>query len=114
MSFVQSTKGMNMKGKTILIAVDGTETVVNHIAPPTLEFMQQAVGGYIEKISMFNEFRGEACFALCNEEGKLQDLPYNAKATEHWAAALNGQRLDDMLCGPILIICGDNEFLAGL
>lgn len=39
--------------------------------PDTLEAMQQIVGGYIESVS----FQREA--VICNEEGKLRDLPYN-------------------------------------
>jgi hypothetical protein len=103
-----------LQGKTTIIATDGTETVQDHNQPLTLEFMQAAVGGYIELISTFDYFRGDRCVALCNEEGKISHdrAGYNAKATEHWHSChgLNG----DYLVGPVLIIQGDAEFLATL
>ncbi|MBE6689857.1 MAG: DUF3846 domain-containing protein [Ruminococcaceae bacterium] len=34
--------------------------------------MQQIVGGYVERIRIFSDLA-----ILCNEEGKLRDLPYN-------------------------------------
>lgn len=39
--------------------------------PDTLEAMQRTVGGHIESVS----FEGEAI--VCNENGKILDLPYN-------------------------------------
>lgn len=38
----------------------------------TLEAMQNVVGGYIETIHVRS-----GCMMLCNEEGRLQNLPYN-------------------------------------
>lgn len=37
-----------------------------------LKTMQQIVGGYVEEIKIFSDLS-----VLCNEEGKLRDLPYN-------------------------------------
>lgn len=42
---------------------------------PTLEALQQAVGGYIEAV----ELNGATMF--CNEDGKLSGLPLNEAAT---------------------------------
>ena len=39
----------------------------------TLEALQQEVGGYIETVTI----APDACF-VCNEEGRLLNLPYNA------------------------------------
>ena len=38
----------------------------------TLEDMQKAVGGYIEVVYVHS-----GCVMLCNEEGRIQKLPYN-------------------------------------
>ena len=42
----------------------------------TLEELQRLVGGYIERVPMSN---GKSMYV--NEEGKLNGLPYNEKAT---------------------------------
>ncbi len=38
----------------------------------SLSALQQAVGGYIETLTF-----AEDCCIICNEEGRLQGLPYN-------------------------------------
>ena len=38
----------------------------------SLSALQQAVGGYVETVTF-----AEDCCVLCNEEGRLQELPYN-------------------------------------
>lgn len=38
----------------------------------TLKAFQKAVGGYIETVTF-----AENCCIICNEEGRLQELPYN-------------------------------------
>ncbi|WP_296627671.1 DUF3846 domain-containing protein [uncultured Negativibacillus sp.] len=38
----------------------------------SLSELQQAVGGYIETVTL-----AEDCCIICNEEGRLQGLPYN-------------------------------------
>lgn len=40
--------------------------------PNTLEAMQAEVGGYIETVRFTTD-----CCIICNEEGRLLDLPYN-------------------------------------
>jgi hypothetical protein len=62
-----------------VLHVDGTRTTVVPQTPPsfTLQEMQALVGGYLEVVAL-----GRGRFLLLNEEGKLQGLPYNARATE--------------------------------
>lgn len=38
----------------------------------TLKSLQEAVGGYIETVTLAKD-----CCIICNEEGRLQGLPYN-------------------------------------
>lgn len=42
----------------------------------TLEQLQQIVGGYIETVTV-DLCRGEPVVIVCNEEGRLDDLPHN-------------------------------------
>jgi hypothetical protein len=39
---------------------------------PTLKNLQQTVDGYIETVTI-----AEDCVIICNEEGRLRELPYN-------------------------------------
>ena len=41
--------------------------------PNTLEALQEAVGGYIETVTLPEH----NLVLICNEEGKLRDMPYN-------------------------------------
>lgn len=65
-----------------------------HVAniSPTLENLQKTVGGNIEVVS-FSEF-----VILCNEEGKLQNLPYNMRLGTF-----------DVLVGTIIVLSVDGE-----
>ena len=38
----------------------------------TLEALQKIVGGYIETVTLFSDL-----VIICNEEGRILDLPYN-------------------------------------
>jgi len=40
--------------------------------PNTLKALQEAVGGYIETVSLDNGLA-----LICNEEGRVRDMPYN-------------------------------------
>lgn len=64
-----------MKENQILICIKepGKEPRVEPLFDNTLEAFQKAVGGYIETVTM-----AEDLVLICNEEGRLQGLPYNA------------------------------------
>lgn len=62
-----------------------------------LEGMKEAVGGgYIEGIG------GEGWSAYCDEEGKINGLPINFRATR--LAYLLGWTTGDVLCGPVVFL----------
>jgi|GEM_PF-2584588 len=106
--------------------------------PPTLAFMQKAVGGYLELVPYFNTMQLDAegtvavCRVFCNEDGKGQGLPVNRVATRMWHDALtrledgDGNQLyprglrgpdgaiSDMLVGSVLILIGDDAFMKAL
>ena len=51
---------------------------------PTLKEAQAYVGGYVEGISMPN---GD--YLIVNEEGKLQNLPFNEEASKLWLSLIH-------------------------
>lgn len=59
----------------------------------TLEAMQAQVGGYIEAVHLMDDL-----FAICNEDGKLKELPPVALLLSP-----SGGIAYDALCGPVLI-----------
>lgn len=104
--------------------------------PPTLQLMRDAVGGDLELVPGFDAIGADhrRCVAFCNEHGKLDyrhqpdappyQLPFNLVATLLWERALQargtGQLRDahgdwvDWLVGPVLVLYGDDEFMAEL
>jgi len=66
---------------------------------PSLEDMQEYVGGYIETISLTNGFT-----MVVNEDGRQQKLPHNPEATKIYKenGGLSGAGLD--IVGNALIV----------
>lgn len=64
-----------MAGINSVINTDGTTTPLPD-GELSLEFMQEVVGGYIEIVPI-----GSNLYIVCNEEGKLIELPPNPTAT---------------------------------
>lgn len=101
-----------MTGKMIILMTDGTvEKLEPLVRVPTLEVMQQAVGGYIETVPFFNQYEGQDAVAFCNEEGKLEGLPVNATATELWHKQYPA---DDVLVGNVIVLTGDDAFMEAI
>jgi hypothetical protein len=71
-------------------------TVEVRIGKPSLEDLQKAVGGDIEAAYV----DGGGFTALCNEEGKLQGLPYNRMATKLCGTT----KVGDILVGDVVLI----------
>lgn len=65
---------MKLKERQILVIVKrpGEPPELEPLFENTLEAFQRAVGGYIETVT----FASDAA-VICNEEGRLQRLPYN-------------------------------------
>ena len=128
-----------MQGTALIIrAYEGLPlSTMEFSEPPTLQFLQNAVNGYLEVVPGFdtlarrhfddeaaNSFRryGDVarCVAFCNEESKLRNLQYNGRATELWQLALRRARprstqlFFDYLVGDVVILTGDDEFMAAL
>ena len=116
-----------MKAVALIVPPGNEERVTRHelTNPNCLPFLRAGVGGDIELVPGFASLeldgRQVDCVAFCNEHGKVSanPLPLNKWATERWHEALPapgligpGGRLMDHLVGTIVIICGDEEFMA--
>lgn len=82
----------------VIHKADGTTIpFVTQGAKPTLQELQDAVGGYIEMIYL------DTTTLVVNEEGKLRELPINLAATK----LLQQYRSIDILVGDVVQIDGD-------
>ena len=70
---------------------------------PTLKEAQAFVGGYVEGISFPN---GD--YLIVNEEGKLQNLPFNEEASKLWKDTFDNDNYmtgrDDYVVGNAILI----------
>ena len=87
---------------------NGTTLIRERKKQLSLKEMQQAVGGYIE--IAFDDGKTQI---ICNEEGKLVNLPINITATKIWEEKLREQYKNpsfaltqDVLVGDVLICEG--------
>jgi len=118
-----------MKGTMLIYKVDATapEIVAFVDAAPTLDDLQKAVEGDIQTVPEFDHIRinGErhTAWAICNEDGKVKEMPVNKLATLLWEqiAANKGLKLRDakgdfldVLVGPVAVLYGDKEFMEEL
>jgi len=119
-----------MKGTMLTISVNGTIKTTPLNAPPALETLQEAVGGYIQPIPYLHSIERDGtvyqCVAFGDEEGKLKKKPVNEAANRIWDAALKrsghedvryrtgkmARTLDAMVRGEPPPI-GDKDFLVG-
>lgn len=67
-------KGLKENQILVLIKEPGKPARVEPLFDNTLEAFQQAVGGYIETVTIAKDR-----VVICNEEGRLLGLPYNTK-----------------------------------
>lgn len=64
-----------MKYKTIRVIVKlPGEEAHSEIIPNTLQAFQNAVGGYIETVTITGDL-----IVICDEDGRLKKLPYNCR-----------------------------------
>lgn len=117
-----------MKGTMLVIPVSGKPVATEYRMPVDLPALQKAVGGYLEVVPYFNEiFHGgqwRRCVAFADEDGKRKQLPYNGVAHICWDEALRrrprakGQppptSAPDYLVGPVVVLFGDDEWMAEL
>jgi hypothetical protein len=119
-----------MRGSMVLFrpgGISNSPEVHSFDRAPTLDELQAAVGGDIEKVPGFGSigYGGTVldCVALCNEHGKLNRLPVNQSATIAWEEAVRrrGKTLRNSdgeftkyLVGPVIVLFGDRAFMGSL
>lgn len=101
-----------MKGTLTILKADGAVERIDLDRSPTLKELQSAVGGYIQIVPAFERFEGHPCIVICNEEGKLDLLPFNSEATAAWQEIAGPH--DDFLVGDVIVCTGDAEFMESL
>ena len=91
----------------ITIKADGRILRVAMNKQPTLDFIQQAVGGSIEMVPHFIKYEGRPVTVVyANEEARRMTLKFNTLATQAWLLCLGGgpKRFRPQLFGDILIV----------
>lgn len=86
----------------VLVVEPGKDPEVR-VIENSLEGIQQIVQGYIECV-MLHDKAGEDLVLICNEEGKIRNLPMNAAVAE----------IDDVIFGTFLIASTDRDEFASL
>ena len=86
-----------------ILKVDGTLVPLPK-REPTLEEMQKIVGGYIQMIEIM--FLNEPGQMIMNEDGKVNGLPVNHKATAI-ALTMSGIDKEDYIVGDVIILMGE-------
>jgi hypothetical protein len=102
-----------MKLRMVIVRANSKLTEHDLTDRPTLEELQDLVGGHIERVRHFDRLEGRPCVAFCREEGELLGLPFNRIATVLWRLYLgiSMKHMPDVLVGDIVIIQGDEESL---
>lgn len=86
----------------VLVVEPGKDPEVQ-VIENSLEGIQQIVQGYIECVTLHDK-AGENLALICNEEGKIRNLPMNAAVAE----------IDDVIFGTFLIAGTDRDEFASL
>ncbi len=110
-----------MRGKMIVVNVDGTIIKQNLSSVPPLKVLNEKIGGFLESIPYFNKVYDEGeihnCVAFCNQHGKINGEPSNSTATLMWFKSFTeitkqpAEALDDYIAGNVVILYGDDEFM---
>jgi hypothetical protein len=94
--------------KAIVIPADGNCPARVVDEKLTLDFLQGAVGGLIEAVCICQVLTDSGmqsvdCTCLVNEDGKLDGLPVNARATDLAAVAIGGW-VRDVIVGDVIVV----------
>src|SRR5262245_54917369 len=94
----------------------------------TLDVLKAVIGAGFEQVAGFTSVAYENaivdCIALCDKDGKAKGFAVNNAATNAWDRALRRTGFDgllrangllaDWLAGPVVVLLGDDEFMAAL
>lgn len=90
--------------KAVKITTDGQKSVVEFTNETCYETLSEAVGGYIECVSLYD--KPGAPDMWVNEEGKLDGLDQNPIATALWVDMYS---TTDVMAGNVIITGGADE-----
>jgi hypothetical protein len=95
--------------KAAIIAVDGATEVLE--LQEDLKTLQSIVGGWLEAIYGDHDEHGNPqVVILCNEEGKIHNLPVNHKATAlWWAIDPLAAEIGDSIRGAVVVVGGADD-----
>ena len=85
-----------MRKLSVIVKRPGSKPYHTYISD-SLENLQNFVGGYIETLTFFEDMA-----VICNEEGRLRDLPYNCEVLgvefvgDIIFVGINGDEFDDI------------------
>ena len=71
-----------------ILKSNGTREVHEYTSKPQLKELQRIVGGLIQLVPHWSKFDGRRADVWCNEEGRLNGLPFNEQATNMWLQVL--------------------------
>lgn len=100
---------MTRKGKYFLIYIkeNGKVEQIRHDDDPSLEYLQNLVGGPLEVLpSIFTDYGQRGVVVVVDEEGKLKGKQFNKLATE-----VADIRPGDFIVGDAVLVIGDGENL---
>jgi hypothetical protein len=83
-------------GKVVITINTNGEVAQTELSEITYKFLNESCGGYIQSVYFSN---GVSMY--CNEEGKMNGLPYNHKATALWTKDY-GQT--DLISGNVVLV----------
>lgn len=94
------------KYELTVIHADGVIERTTTPAKPELSLLQSKVGGLIESVPHWASYNGRRAQVWCNEEGRINGLPLNTKATELWLSVLGKGPFSypPQLFGDVLIV----------
>ncbi len=94
----------SVRGLVIPVTGPVEELLLGSDDGPALAQLQEAVGGWIEAVGMPPVCAG-ADHATCyiNEEGKLEQLPFNGRATDLVVPGI-GLAWGDYIAGPMVVL----------
>ena len=94
---------MNTK-QVIVITPEHEVSVQQMPVAGEYNFLNTAVAGYIQAVELDEELAGITIWV--NEEGKLDRLPYNQKATYLWEKSYG---FTDVICGTAVLTGGSDD-----
>ena len=87
--------------KAIMLDTEGNLSEIDLDAGKTLKILQKAVGGWVQAVGLRDDLT-----IWVNEEGKIHNLPFNAKATEIWTHFYGNT---DLIAGNAVFTGGADE-----